>query len=191
MPREPAYEPAPTLSDSIGPVHPPKIVAFDVPARINTDSKGVERAVDEYRTTPFGLYMSRPIIDRPTAHWIECWLLPDLGLCVTDWWWKPGQVRDQDFYLDVCDIVRHGDSWLLTDHYLDIVLQNRRGAQVIDVDEFVAAVALGLLDPASAEAAMHRTLRAVDGLAAHGYDLDLWLARMGIELTWRKRPPHA
>jgi uncharacterized protein len=168
-------------------VHPPKRAVFDVPAMVNVDTKGEQRPVDEYRVTEFGLYMSRAMVARPTATWVESWLLPDLGLCVTDWWWSPGHEREQDFYLDVCDIVRDGERWLLTDHYLDIVVRTRRDAAVIDVDEFVAAVALGLLDPASAESAMHRTHRAVAGLAVHGHDLDRWLAGMGIALTWKRR----
>jgi uncharacterized protein len=169
-------------------VHPPKTALFDLAAGINVDTKGCARVVDEYRETPFGLYMSRAMVNRPTAHWVESWLLPDLGLCVTDWWWNPGHARDQDFYLDVCEIVRDGDRWRLTDHYLDIVVRHRRGAEVIDVDEFVAAVAGGLLSPAAAEAAMHRTHRAIDGIAAHGHDLDAWLGGLGIALTWRPRP---
>ena len=107
---------------------------------------------------------------------------------MTDWWWTPGHVRDQDFYLDIGTIERHGDRWTLTDHYLDIVVRTGRDAEVLDVDEFVAAVALGLLDAATAEAAMHRTYRAVDGIAAHGHDLDAWLAGFGIALDWRARP---
>lgn len=166
-------------------MHPPKTYLFDLDARVNVDSKGNARPVDQYRVTPFGLYMSRAMVDRASAHWIQSWLLPELGLCVTDFSWNPGHVRDQDFYLDVCEIERDGGRWLLTDHYLDIVVRTRRDATVIDVDEFVAAVATGLLDPASAEAAMHRTHRAVDGLAAHGHDLDAWLAGQGIELTWQ------
>ncbi len=169
-------------------MHPPKIATFDVPARLNIDTKGHRRAVDEYRETPFGLYMSRAMVDRPTAHWMQTWLLPGLGLAVTDWWWNPGHARDQDFYLDVGTIERSGDVWTLTDHYLDIVVQQRRGAQLIDVDEFVGAVADGLLAPAVAELAMHRAYRAVDGLAAHGYDLAGWLGGMGITLDWRERP---
>jgi uncharacterized protein len=172
-------------------VHPPKSACFDVQAGINIDTKGRERVVDEYRTTPFGLYMSRAVVNRPTAHWIESWLLPELGLCVTDWWWNPGHAREQDFYLDVCEIVRHGDRWLLTDHYLDIVVRHGRGAELIDVDEFVDAVALGLLAPDVAEAALQRACRAVEGLAAHGYDLDAWLGGMGITLCWKERPEPA
>lgn len=168
-------------------MHPPKIVTFDVPGRVNIDTRGTERTVDEFRETPFGLYMSRAMVGRPTAHWVESWLLPELGLCVTDWWWNPGHERKQDFYLDVCEIVRDGRRWVLTDHYLDIVVCQGRSAEVIDVDEFVAAVALGLLSPATAETAMHRTHRAVEGIAAHGHDLDAWLARFGITLSWRER----
>lgn len=169
-------------------MHPPKIATFDVPALVNIDTKGVERVVDEYRTTAFGLYMSRAMVGRRSAHWMQCWLLPDLGLCVTDWTWNPGHERDQDFYLDVCEIVHDGGRWRLTDHYLDIVVQQRRRSWVIDVDEFVAAVALGMLDPAAAEVAMHRTHQAVAGLAAHGHDLDSWLSSRGIALAWRTRP---
>jgi predicted RNA-binding protein associated with RNAse of E/G family len=169
-------------------VHPPKTATFDVAARVNIDSKGIERAVDEYRVTPFGLYMSRAMVGRPTAHWVESWLLPELGICVTDWWWNVGHTRDQDFYLDICQIVRDGDEWQLTDHYLDIVVQHGRGAEVIDVDEFVAAVALGLLDPTTAESAMHRTHCALAGIAAHGHDIDAWLKGFGITLSWKQRP---
>jgi len=167
-------------------VHPPKRSTFDVPAMLNIDNKGLRRVVDEYRVTEFGLYMSRAMVGRPTAHWMESWLLPDLGLCVTDWWWRPGHEREQDYYLDICEISRDGGRWLLTDHYLDIVVRTRRDAVVIDVDEFVAAVALGLLDAADAEAAMHRTHHAVDRLGCHDHDLDRWLAGLGIELTWKR-----
>lgn len=168
-------------------MHPPKRATFDVPAMINVDTKGEPRVVDEYRVTAFGLYMSREMVARTSTYWLESWLLPDLGLCVTDWWWRPGHERDQDYYLDICEITRDGDQWLMIDHYLDIVVRNRKDATVIDVDEFVAAVALGLLDAPAAEAAMHRTHHAVDRLAAHGHDLDAWLADQGIELTWRRK----
>jgi hypothetical protein len=104
-------------------MHPPKRSTFDVPAMINIDTKGERRTVEEYRVTDFGLYMSRAMVGRPTATWVESWLLPELGVCVTDWWWSPGHEREQDYYLDICDIVVDGGRWLLTDHYLDIVVR--------------------------------------------------------------------
>jgi predicted RNA-binding protein associated with RNAse of E/G family len=169
-------------------VHPPKITTFDVTARVNIDNKGFERVVEEYRVTPFGLYMSRAMVDRPSAHWVQSWLLPDLGVCVTDWWWNPGHERDQDFYLDICDIVRDGERWRLTDLYLDIVVHTGKSARVLDIDEFVEAVGAGLIGPELAEEALHRSHAAVAGLAAHGHDLDAWLAGQGITLSWRPPP---
>lgn len=169
-------------------MHPPKIVTFDVPARVSVDNKGFERAVTEYRVTPFGLYMSRAMVDRPSAHWMRSWLLPALGLAATVFSWNPGHERDQDFYLDVCEITRDGDRWWLTDLYLDIVVRTGRGASVLDVDEFVTAVGTGLLDAPRAEHALRVSHAAVDGLAAHGHDLDAWLAGLGITLTWSAGP---
>lgn len=168
-------------------MHPPKVSRFDVRAGVNVDNKGISRTVDTFRVEPYGLYMSRAMVDRPTATWIESWLLPGLGVCVTDWWWRPGHERDQDYYLDIAEIVPDGDTWVLTDLYLDVVVRNGVDAQVIDVDEFVAAVACGLLDPPRAEYALHRTHAVVDGLATHDHDLDAWLAGHGIVLTWRRR----
>jgi len=169
-------------------MHPPKIVTFDVPARVSVDNKGFVRAVEEYRVTPFGLYMSRPMVGRASAHWMRSWLLPALGLAVTDFSWNPGHERDQDLYLDVCEIERDGDRWRMTDLYLDIVLRTAHGATVIDVDEFVAAVGAGLLDARRAEHALACSHAAVDGLAAHGHDLDAWLADLDIVLTWGAGP---
>jgi predicted RNA-binding protein associated with RNAse of E/G family len=173
-------------------MHPPKIVTFDVPAGVSVDNKGFVRTVEHYEVTPFGLYMSRPMVGRASAHWIRSWLLPDLGLAVTDFSWNPGHERDQDFYLDVCEIERgggpDGGRWRLTDLYLDIVLRTGQGATVVDVDEFVAAVAAGLLDAQRAEHALHCSYAAVDGLATHGHDLDAWLASHHITLTWGAGP---
>jgi predicted RNA-binding protein associated with RNAse of E/G family len=170
-------------------MHPPKIMTFDVPARVSVDNKGFVRTVAHYRVAPFGLYMSRPMVGRASAHWMRSWLLPALGLAVTDFSWNHGHERDQDFYLDVCEIERDGDRWRLTDLYLDIVLRTGRGAAVIDVDEFVAAVGAGLLDARRAEHALACSHAAVDGLAAHGHDLDAWLAALDIVLTWDGGPP--
>jgi predicted RNA-binding protein associated with RNAse of E/G family len=169
-------------------MHPPKIVTFDVPGRVSVDNKGFVRAVTEYRVAPFGLYMSRPMVGRAQAYWMRSWLLPALGLAVTDFSWNPGHERDQDFYLDVCEIDRDGGHWRLIDLYLDLVLRTGRGATVIDVDEFVAAVGAGLLGPRQAEYALHCSHAAVDGLAAHGHDLDAWLAGLGIVLSWDAGP---
>lgn len=168
-------------------MRPPKIHIYDLATGVNVDNKGVPRVVDEFRVEPFGLYMSRPMVDRRTVDWVESWLLPDLGVCVTDWWWKPGHERDQDFYLDIAAIERGAARWRMTDLYLDVVVCSGRKTQVIDVDEFVAAISTGMLDGDLAEYAMHRAYDVVAALAVHGHDVDAWLATLGITLRWRRR----
>ncbi|MBN9111162.1 MAG: DUF402 domain-containing protein [Pseudonocardia sp.] len=165
-------------------MHPPKIQTFDVDAAVNTDNKGFVREVATYRVEPFGLYMSRAIVDRPSATWIRQWLLPDLGIGVAVWEWTPDHVRDQDFYLDIARIEPGTSRWTMTDLYLDVVVRTGRETAVIDVDEFVGAVAAGVLDPALAEYGMQRAYAAVAALAAHGNDLDAWLATEEVTLTW-------
>lgn len=170
-------------------MHPPKITTFDVPGMVNVDTKGIARPVDTYLETPFGLYMSRAVVGRHTVNWVESWLLPELGICVSDWRWNPGHELDQDFYLDICTITREGAGrYRLVDHYLDIVVRQHRAADVIDVDEFAEAVAEGLVDADTARTALADTFRAVDGIAGHGHDLDAWLATRGITLSWLPRP---
>jgi predicted RNA-binding protein associated with RNAse of E/G family len=168
-------------------VHPPKVETFDVQAGTNTDPKGFVRSVDEYRQEPFGLYMSRAMVGHPRCSWVESWLLPELGIRVTEWWFNPGQERDQDFYIDIVDIEQNSSQWRTTDHYLDLVTRTGRDTEVLDVDEFLAAVEQRLVDLPTAQRAMEITHRALTGIAGHGHDLDEWLATAGITLTWRGR----
>jgi uncharacterized protein len=172
-------------------VHAPKVETFDVPGGYNTDPKGFVRPVDEYRTEPFGLYLTRAFEDHPTITGIESWLLPELGLRATVWYWRPGHERDQDYYLDLVDISRDGGVWRTVDHYLDIVVRTGRESEVLDQDEFLEAVTEGLLDRGSAERALLGSYRAVAGLGAHDHDLDAWLRSLGIALSWRRVDPAA
>lgn len=166
-------------------IHPPKHETFELAAHTNTDPKGIVRAVDEYVVHPWGLYMARPAPGRAQFHYLESWLLPPLGLRATVFHFNPGHERDQDFYLDVgCYTVGEAE-WKSEDHYLDLVVRTGAGVELLDVDELLVAVQHGLLDPATAEQAVHAACKAVEGLARHGYDLGRWLAGNGMVLTWR------
>jgi predicted RNA-binding protein associated with RNAse of E/G family len=168
-------------------VHPPKLETFDVPGMTNVDPKGNVRRVDEYRVEPFGLYLAREVPGHPTLSYRESWLLPELGIQVTDWYFRPGQERDQDFYLDI-GLIRPGErTWQLVDLYLDVVLRTGRGLDVLDTDELLGATGAGYIDARTAQAAIETTHHTVEQLAAHDYDLGSWLAGVGIELTWRRR----
>jgi uncharacterized protein len=165
-------------------LHPPKHETFDVAAGTNTDPKGFVRAVDVYREEPFGLYVSRPMVDHPTLTHLRSWLLPDLGIRVTDFSWRPGHERLQDHYLDIVDITRDGTTWWTEDHYIDLVVHTGERTEVLDLDEFTEAVAAGLLDAQRAERALATSHRTLGGLAAHGHDLGRWLAGHEVALNW-------
>ncbi|MBE9375558.1 DUF402 domain-containing protein [Saccharopolyspora sp. HNM0983] len=170
------------------PVHPPKVEVFDLRAGTNTDPKGHERTVDEFRLTSAGLYVAREVVDHHRFAALETWLLPAVGLRLTRWRLHPGLRPNQDEYLDVADIEQDGDVWRTRDLYLDIELHRGRAAELVDVDEYTAAVAAGLLDGPAAQRALRTAHVAADGLARNGYDSAAWLREHGIEVSWRDQP---
>ena len=167
-------------------IHPPKIEVFDTAACTNTDPKGIVRDVEEYRVEPFGLYLARPAPGRMQFHYLESWLLPGLGLRLTDFWFTEGHERDQDFYLDVVDVEVDGTTWRSVDWYLDLVVREGRGLEVLDTDELIAARAANLIGSEDARRALEITYATVDGLAAHSYKIHDWLSTMDIELAWKR-----
>jgi uncharacterized protein len=167
-------------------IHPPKVELFDLEAMTNTDPKGFVRAVREYRVEPFGLYLARDVVDHPSIRALESWLLPKIGLRITDWFYPPGHEWDRHFYIDVVRIDVDARRWRTEDHYLDLVLRTGRGVDVLDTDELLDAVVAGFLDRSAAQAALATTYRTVDGLARHGYRLDRWLSTVGAWPTWNR-----
>lgn len=129
--------------------------------------------------------MARPTPGRLQFHYLESWLLPELGLRANVFHFNPGYERDQDHYLDVAAITVGTQVWRTEDHYLDLVVRTGRGTEVIDVDELLCAHHHGLLSTETAAQALTTAVSAVGGLAAHGHDLNAWLAGIGVELTWR------
>jgi len=166
-------------------IHPPKRETFDLVARTNTDPKGIVREVDEYRLAPWGLYMARPTPGRSQFHYLESWLLPDLGLRANVFHFTRGHEQDQDFYLDVGRISVGVERWESEDHYLDLVVRTGRGTELVDVNELLDAHAHGLVTPETAEAALMTAVTAIGGLAAHRHDLNAWLSGLDVHLTWR------
>jgi hypothetical protein len=176
----------PTARDGVRPivdVHAPKVELFDVEAMTNTDPKGFVRSVDVYRLTASGLYMARPVPGHPKLAYFRSWLLPELGLRVSRWSAREGVELDHDYYIDVVDI-QPGAVWRTVDLYLDILVRTGRDQRVLDSDELVAAVLAGHIDAPAAQRALEHTNVAVDGIAAHGYHPDEWLATLGHPVDW-------
>ena len=129
--------------------------------------------------------MARPTPGRVQFHYLESWLLPGLGLRANVFHFNHGYERDQDFYLDVAAIQQGARRWEAEDHYLDLVVRTGRGTELVDLDELLEAHRHGLLSSDTAQQALQSAITAVDGLAAHGHDLNAWLAGAGIELSWQ------
>jgi uncharacterized protein len=168
-------------------IHPPKVELFELDAMTNTDPKGIVRVVREYRVEPFGLYVARDLVNHPSIDAMESWLLPAVGLRITDWFYRYRHEWEDQFYIDVVRIDVDDRCWRTEDHYVDLILRPGCGVDVVDTDELLDAVLAGLLDPATAHAALATTYRTLDGLARHGYQVDRWLSTVGMPLTWSRR----
>jgi predicted RNA-binding protein associated with RNAse of E/G family len=166
-------------------MHPPKREVFDLVRGTNTDPKGIVRDVDVYIVRPWGLYMARPTPGRTEFHYLESWLLPELGLRANVFHFNPGQDRTEDHYLDISTIVVGADTWETEDHYIDLMVYGGSRTELVDVDELFEAHRQGLVSTAAAEAAVLHAVTAITGLASHDHDLNSWLAGRGMELDWR------
>ncbi len=168
----------------LSPAHRPKIEYFNVTECTNTDPKGFVRPVDHYRLEPWGLYMGAhsgpPAVPLPGVldH-------PGPGIRASIFHFHPYHDRDQDHYIDIGDFTRGPDVWKSEDHYLDLVVRTGRETELLDVDELISATAHGYISPRTADRAVQRAVAAVDGIAAHGHDLDAWLASKGMPISWR------
>jgi uncharacterized protein len=166
-------------------VHSPKIESFDIAEHVNVDNKGYARKVEKFDLQPFGLYMSRQVVGRLPAVWLESWLIPELGLRISKWTYTSGHVSGYDFHVDIVDIDASDPVWRVTDLYLDLEVSNCRSAKLVDIGEFVAAVGAGLLTPAVAESALQSCYRIVAGLAEYEYSLDRWAQSCNLSISWR------
>ncbi|WP_233160531.1 DUF402 domain-containing protein [Actinophytocola xanthii] len=166
-------------------MHAPKIELFDVAGMTNTDPKGIDRVVDHYRVTDFGLYMARPLADHPDIAYFRSWLLPEHGLRLGRWTPHPGKELGYDVYIDIVDIevvdTSAGAVWRTVDLYLDLLVRDGRDVRVLDIDEVLAAHVAGLLDAPTAHRAFERTFAAVAGIAGAGHVVESWL---NLPLTW-------
>ncbi|ATL67055.1 DUF402 domain-containing protein [Nocardia terpenica] len=165
-------------------LHRPKVEYFNLADLTNIDPKGFVRSVERYHVEPWGLYMARTA-DHREFHYIESWLLPTLGLRATVFHFHPTARRDQNYYLDVGEFgeVEPG-RWKSVDHYLDIVVRTGREAELLDVDELLAAHNAGYLGLRDAQQAIEIATATIDGIASHGYDFEDWLQARNIKLSW-------
>lgn len=162
--------------------HPVKVERHDVQARCHYTNTGV-RAVQTYHETNAGLYVARDFVGHPRIrHW-QAHLLPVQNLVVCRYAFHGH--REHDYYIDVAQITREGDVWSVRDLYLDIVLHDGLGAEIVDTDELLAAWEAGFLTGVELRQAIEVAHRTVSELAHTEYTLNHWLTAQGLRLEWQ------
>lgn len=88
------------------------------------------------------------------------------------------------FYIDMAAIHPGPEVWTMRDLYLDVSISKEGIPRLLDADEYAEAVLEGHLTPDEQRRALLSAERVINGLFAHGNDLDAWLASLDIRLDW-------
>ncbi|OJF84591.1 hypothetical protein NS14008_22440 [Nocardia seriolae] len=166
------------------PPHRPRLEYFNIADLSWTDYRGFLHPVERIHAEPFGLYVERTV-DNPRYHYIETWMLPELGLRATVYHLRPGHDRGQTYYLDIGDYGPcEAKKWRAESHYLHVVARPGQVPELVGIDELLTAHAAGHFDTERTHGAIARAAAVVDGIAGCGHDVDRWLASQGITLSW-------
>ncbi|RMI29970.1 hypothetical protein EBN03_24005 [Nocardia stercoris] len=164
--------------------HRPRVEYFDTADLTGTDAHGYVHSVEDCHATPWGLKVTLRT-PAPPHRYTESWLLPALSLRVTVQHAGAAHERDQAHHLEIGEITQvEPHRWRAVDHYLRIEARNGRAPRMSGVDELLAAHAAGYVDSAQTQRIIEHGNAVVAGIAAHGHNLDRWLAGHKVALTW-------
>ena len=125
--------------------------------------------------------------DHPESLAMRGQVLPDLGLQVVRFEYrKPKRTHANfDYYVDVVRVSERGKRWVVRDLYLDILVFEGKRAEIIDTDEYLAAVQENHLGAEEAAYALNTAHTLLNGLAQCGYSLRTWLkSAAGLEVAF-------
>ncbi len=140
-----------------------------------------------------GLHVTSPFPDNH-PYWSsrEAWILPGLDIVISRF--DPAGRSDRTpplFYIDMASIETGSDTWTMRDLYLDVIVHADGRPELVDSDEYAEAVQEGHLTPDEQRRALLSAERVVNGLFAHGNNLQAWLASLGLHLDWWTPPGDA
>lgn len=149
----------------------------------NTDPKGFLRQVDEYRKTPWGLYMARGA-DHPKFGYIEAWVFEDFR--VTKFHFRSAEYwGGERYYIDIANKKAVAeDVWETRDYYIDILEYPDRKPEVLDLDEFEESYREGYISLKEVSDALRTTSDILEGIEKCG-SFDAWLGTRGVQLEWK------
>lgn len=118
----------------------------------------------------------------------ESHVLPKLGIEISRLGYREAYRPSKpfDYYLDIVQVPEQGERWTVRDLYLDVLVFDGERAEILDTDEYLAALQEGHMDAREAACALETTHNLLNGLARHGYNLEAYLQAEGVTLTWRR-----
>lgn len=136
-------------------------IRVDIPSQMVSARDGLFYPIDRFAVSDGALYFGRYGAANPSIAYQERWLLPEQGWVVIRWTMHPDvEPLGYDWYVDIDRIDIHDGHWTITDRYLDMIVRENLGYEVLDADELADALASGGIAVADALS----SLRALDGL---------------------------
>lgn len=126
-------------------------------------------------------------VDGEAINHIQAHVLPSLGFQVAKFGWKPHIKASEkvDYYIDIINLTEHSKShWHYRDLYLDLVIVEGERCEVLDTDEFLAAIKAGYLEQDEIALALNSLHTLINKLAEHNYQLESYLEHNKIHLQW-------
>lgn len=168
-------------------VHPPKLHQIDIGGRRH-HIWGRWWPCDSVAVFPGGLHLSRAMLGHDQIAHMDAYFLPNLGL-IANRFQAHGGGPHLGWYIDIARIVPGPACWQATDLYLDVEVQLDGRIEVLDTDEYLAAVAEGHLNREEASFALTKPHELMNGLARHGGSLLAWLTSLDIALPESGKHP--
>ncbi len=117
----------------------------------------------------------------------EGYVLSKLGVQVSRFEYRRARTPDDfDYYIDIVRVSEQGEHWTVRDLYLDVLVFDGERAEILDTDEYLAALQEGHLGADEAAYALGAAHALLNNLATFGYRLEAYLYSEGVTLTWHR-----
>ena len=165
-------------------MHPVRVHTLNLTERSKLLDGSHFRQLTRLEHTSYGLHYANDVPDHPHLIHVETHLLPTLDLMVSHFTQRPDTPYPSRFYCDMASVQTGPEVWTMRDLYLDVSISKEGIPRLLDADEYAEAVLEGHLTPDEQRRALASAERVVNGLFAHGNDLDAWLTSLDIRLDW-------
>ncbi len=125
------------------------------------DRAGIVRPIDRIVVGDGRLYYARQSPEHPRRSSFERWLLPEQGWVVSRFHpMATAQPYGFDWYIDIDHVKPGVDTWRIDDRFLDLVVTDGRGYELLDADELADGIEASAIDGQETVAAL-RSLHAL------------------------------